>query len=166
MDSEKGNRVFARGTMCPPWFLEPKKSLVWIGLNCQKVSSSVTQVVLEMFEEVYLKGDNAHPTPSPPPGWDRVKVVGDSLNGSKRMCQTLVKTYPPPPPTGYDSVKDVRPRCRKGGAKDGASTGCLDKFNGIDRHLDQEVCYARQQTHANVYNLYVQLCRCCWKKFF
>ena len=37
MDSEKGNRVFARGgggTMCPPpWFLEPKKSLVWIGLT-------------------------------------------------------------------------------------------------------------------------------------
>ena len=34
MDSEKGNRVFAwGGTMCPPWFLEPKKSLVWIGLS-------------------------------------------------------------------------------------------------------------------------------------
>ena len=33
MDSEKGNRVFARGAQCaPPWFLEPKKSLVWIGL--------------------------------------------------------------------------------------------------------------------------------------
>ena len=37
MDSEKGNRVFARGAQCapppPPWFLEPKKSLVWIGLK-------------------------------------------------------------------------------------------------------------------------------------
>ena len=34
MDSEKGNRVFARGAQCaPPWFLEPKKSLVWIGLT-------------------------------------------------------------------------------------------------------------------------------------
>ena len=36
MDSEKGNRVFARGAQCappPPWFLEPKKSLVWIGLR-------------------------------------------------------------------------------------------------------------------------------------
>ena len=34
MDSEKGNRVFARGAQCaPPWFLEPKKSLVWIGLS-------------------------------------------------------------------------------------------------------------------------------------
>ena len=36
MDSEKGNRVFARGAQCappPPWFLEPKKSLVWMGLN-------------------------------------------------------------------------------------------------------------------------------------
>ena len=34
MDSEKGNRVFAGGAQCapPPWFLEPKKSLVWIGL--------------------------------------------------------------------------------------------------------------------------------------
>ena len=36
MDSEKGNRVFARGHNVPPpplpWFLEPKKSLVWIGL--------------------------------------------------------------------------------------------------------------------------------------
>ena len=29
--SEKGNRVFARGAQCaPPWFLEPKKSLVWM----------------------------------------------------------------------------------------------------------------------------------------
>ena len=34
MDSEKGNRVFARGhNVPPPWFLEPKKSLVLIGLN-------------------------------------------------------------------------------------------------------------------------------------
>ena len=34
MDSEKGNRVFVRGAQCaPPWFLEPKKSLVWIGLR-------------------------------------------------------------------------------------------------------------------------------------
>ena len=35
MDSEKGNRVFARGAQCappPPWFLEPQKNLVWIGL--------------------------------------------------------------------------------------------------------------------------------------
>ena len=34
MDSEKGNRVFARGhNVPPPWFLEPQKSLVWIGLR-------------------------------------------------------------------------------------------------------------------------------------
>ena len=34
MDSEKGNRVFARGhNVPPPWFLEPKKSQVWIGLR-------------------------------------------------------------------------------------------------------------------------------------
>ena len=41
MDSEKGNRVFARGAQCaPPWFLEPKKSLVWIGLR--EVGDNVT----------------------------------------------------------------------------------------------------------------------------
>ena len=34
MDSEKGNRVFARGAQCAtPWFLEPPKSQVWIGLR-------------------------------------------------------------------------------------------------------------------------------------
>ena len=37
MDSEKGNKVFARGgrgTMCPtPWFLEHKKKPGWDGVN-------------------------------------------------------------------------------------------------------------------------------------
>ena len=34
MDSEKGNRVFARGHNVPPLgFWSPKKSLVWIGLR-------------------------------------------------------------------------------------------------------------------------------------
>ena len=55
MDSEKGNRVFARGAQCapPPWFLEPKKSLVWIELNADFEKKSIKKHYCALFEHYF-----------------------------------------------------------------------------------------------------------------
>ena len=56
MDSEKGNRVFARGHNVPPpppWFLEPQKSLVWIGL---KLTSFRAILAVRMHAAVRAEG--------------------------------------------------------------------------------------------------------------
>ena len=58
MDSEKGNRVFARGhNVPPPWFLEPKKSLVWLGLTLSRAG---------FFGAPGMQGGGGHKVPPPP----------------------------------------------------------------------------------------------------
>ena len=52
MDSEKGNRVLLGAHCAPPWFLEPKKSLVWIGLSlCSCVAKILAGVAMRHKEE-------------------------------------------------------------------------------------------------------------------